>query len=172
MAARETVFTVVKPFGPNSGPAWSNHQAWSGLDHLEEVVSLDSSLCPSVIHELRPEDWSHNVQEDYRILLFRDLGHLKRRVPNWSEFNLLAVVEEPDTSDIVPSTQEFVFEGFEVLDVHCDISALTNCGGFPDVFSPSDLNSHGLIGTIERAYEIKSELRRLHANEPYADCLV
>ena len=56
--------------------------------------------------------------------------------------------------------------------VHCDISALTNCRGFPDVFLGTELNAVGLIDTLSRAYEIKHELRRRHPEEPHAQCLV
>src|ERR1700722_10114832 len=46
---------------------WAKCIAWSGLRQLEEVVSLDSSLCPTVLPDIRPEYWNHIVNEDFML---------------------------------------------------------------------------------------------------------
>lgn len=66
-------YTVVESFGPERGDSWVDYLAWSGLYHLEEVVSLDIMLCPSVIETLVEEDWQYNIHEDFRPHCFKDL---------------------------------------------------------------------------------------------------
>lgn len=50
------------------------------------------------------------------------------------------------------------------------ISALTNCGGFPDVFANSELSHVWLIADFDRVAEIQDMLRRIHLEERHADC--
>jgi hypothetical protein len=64
----------------------------------------------------------------------------------------------------------FEFLGYDVVDVHGEVSALTNCGGFPDVFSNSELSRKGLLTSFSRAREVQAELRRRYPDEPHADC--
>jgi hypothetical protein len=46
---------------------------------------------------------------------------------------------------------------------------LTNCGGFDETFSPSDLNDMGLIDDFVKACDIKKRLLENHPNENHAD---
>jgi hypothetical protein len=41
----------------------------------------------------------------------------------------------------------FTFIGYDLLDKDNTISALSNCGGFDETFSPLDLNEFGLLST-------------------------
>lgn len=163
-------FTIVKRFGPASGPSWERYLRWSGLDRLREVVGLDASLCPPVLAELRAEDWKHNVHEDYRTHLFRDLPHLLGRVPDSETHNVLAVLESPHDEEVAAGPRGFTLMGFELLDVCGDISALTNCRGFPRSFSSLELNDVGLLDSLQRAYEVQQSLRREYPQEGHATC--
>jgi hypothetical protein len=53
---------------------------------------------------------------------------------------------------------------------HTQISALTNCGGFPDVFQNHELNRFGLIEDFDRVSEIRRQLAEHHPEEPHANC--
>ena len=64
------------------------------------------------------------------------------------------------------------FLGFDVLDVQGDVSALTNCGGFDDVFAREELSPLGLLTDLTRANEIRHGLRAAYPNEPHAECHV
>jgi hypothetical protein len=46
-------FIATEAFTPRDGEAWTKYVSWSGLAHLDEVVSLDPMLCPTVLPERR-----------------------------------------------------------------------------------------------------------------------
>jgi len=47
-------FIATRTFGPEKGEAWRMYIEWSGLKQLDELVSLDAILCPSVLTEIKP----------------------------------------------------------------------------------------------------------------------
>src|SRR5262249_8978200 len=57
-------FIATETFTPRSD-AWAKYVAWSGLTQLDEVVSLDPMLCPSVLPDIKPQYWPHIVNEDF-----------------------------------------------------------------------------------------------------------
>jgi hypothetical protein len=54
---------------------WGNGIAWSKLEQLDELVSLDSTLCPSVLPEIKPEYWARIANEDFMLRFFTDLDY-------------------------------------------------------------------------------------------------
>ncbi len=64
----------------------------------------------------------------------------------------------------------FEFLGYDLVDVKGGVSALTNCGGFPDVFPNSELTIYGLLSNLDRAKEVASHLVLLHPDDPHAKC--
>ena len=168
---KEPVFAARRRFGPQHGERWTAWVAWSGLTGVHELVTLDTILCPEVPEGLVAEDWEHNVHADYRIMQFRSLPYLVRRVAGTPDLQLLALLENPDAAEVARvRLPAFDFAGFEVLDVHGDVSALTNCGGFPAVFAADELNSLGLIADLDRANEIRRDLRTAYPDESHAQC--
>jgi hypothetical protein len=71
--------------------------AWSGLTQLEEVVSLDPMLCPSLLPDIKTEYWPHIVNEDFMLNFFVDLEFLLGQVPDVAERNLLCVFRNPSS---------------------------------------------------------------------------
>lgn len=168
---REPVFTARRRFGPHHGPRWTDWVAWSGLTGVRELVSLDTMLCPEALERLETEDWEHNVHADYQVMHFRSLPYLARRVAGTPDVHLLALLQNPEADEVARlRLPAFDFAGFEVLDVHGDVSALTNCGGFPAVFGPEDLNTFGLLADLGRADDIRRGLRSAYPAEPHAEC--
>ena len=160
-------------FDASVGEAWSHYLAWSGLSQLREVVSLDEMLCPTVPKELTDSDWDHNVQADYQIFYFRSLDYLQSRVAGETSLNILAIHQNPSAEDLVSADLPgFEFAGFDVVDVCCDVSALTNCGGFDEVFAKTELSDLGLLLDLARAYEVQRGLRAAYPSEPHAQCHV
>ena len=152
---------------------WTKYLAWSGLTQLEEVVSLDPMLCRSLLPDVKAEYWPYIVNEDFMLNLFVDLEFLLGRVPDVAERNLLCVFRNPPSQPPLPSgSVNFEILGYDLVDVQASASALTNCGGFPEVFENSELSSKGLLVSCTRAREVQSELRRRHPEEPQADCHV
>ena len=165
------VFVANRKFDAAAGARWARYLDWSGLHQLQEVVSLDTVLCPTVPEQLKAEDWEHNVQADYQISYFRSLEYLRKRVAGEPGLNVLAVLQNPSPAD-VESVQlpGFRFLGFDLLDIHGDISALSNCGGFEDVFAGSELSEHGLLPELPRAYEVRLGLSTAYPDESHARC--
>jgi hypothetical protein len=162
------IFTAVQRFDPSSGDAWARYIEWSQLSHVTEIVTLDSILCPSVIEDLIAEDWKFNVQVDYRVFFFRDLRYLQQRVREFSRYNILAVVEAPlDSLQMTRDCHKFEFCGHDILDQYNDISLLTNCGGFSNVFPNRELNNYGLFSDRKNAYLVCDELRSLYPDDQH-----
>ena len=167
----QPIFIANRRFDPTAGEIWTRYVEWSGLTQLRELVSLDTILCPIVPEEIIAADWEHNVHADYQTSYFRSLEYLRNRIANETRLNLLAVLQHPSAEGLAQAGPDgFTFVGFDVLDVHGDVSALTNCGGFGDVFAKAELSPVGLITDLVRAYEIQQGLRTAFPNEAHAEC--
>jgi hypothetical protein len=169
----QTLFVAKRPFDPSAGESWDRYVAWSGLSQLREVISLDTVLCPTVPEELTAPDWDHNVHADYLVFFFRSLDYLLNRVTADGRLNILAVLQNPTAADLAAVTLPgFAFAGFDLVDVHGDISALTNCGGFEGVFLNAELSELGLLTELSRAQEVQASLRVQYPQESHAECHV
>ena len=165
-------YIATKTFTPRHA-GWAMYIAWSGLTQLEEVVSLDPMLCPSLLPDIKTEYWPHIVNEDFMLNFFVDLAFLLDQIPDVAERNLLCVFRNPSSQPPLPGgSLNFELLGYDLVDIQASASALTNCGGFPDVFENSELSSKGLLTSCSRALEVQSELRRRYPEEPHADCHV
>ena len=167
----EPWYRAVEPFDPSAGVKWTDFVRSSGLTQLEELISFDNYLCPCVITDLTERDWYFNVDADYVLFFFTDLKYLLTRVAKIHPVNILAAIRNPDEecSDAWTDSR-FGFKGYDVVDACADISALTNCGGFPKAFQNEELSTAGLIETVERANEIKGALQEHYPYEPHTDC--
>jgi hypothetical protein len=165
------VYSAVAPFDTGCSERWREYIAWSGLTQLREVVSLDSLLCPTVIQGLSDEDWQHNVQADFKLTLFHDLDYLLRRVGGGRRVNVLALMENPTVDEVRSfGDRRFVFRGFDLVELQTGISALLNCGGFDQAFSPADLSECGSLTDQALALSVQNRLREEYPDEPHADC--
>jgi hypothetical protein len=169
----ELLFVAKRRFDPSVGERWAQYVAWSGLTQLAELVSLDEILCPTLPEWLIPADWEYNVHADYLTSYFRSLDYLRRRVASEPEINILAVLQNPSASAVERvALTGFQFVGFDLLDVHGDVSALTNCGGFDEVFAGAELSDQGVLTDLERAYQVQRGLRALIPAQSHAECHV
>jgi hypothetical protein len=166
-------YIATETFTSRNAEAWKKYVAWSGLKQLDEVVSLDPMLCPSLLPEIKPEYWPHIVNEDFMLDFFVDLEFLLGQISGVAERNLLCVYRNPPSVPALPTgSVNFEFLGYDLIDVQASASALTNCGGFPDVFDNGELSSKGLLTSHARAFQVRSELRARHAEEHHANCHV
>lgn len=164
-------YIATEPFTSAAGEAWEEYVAWSGLTQLDEVVSLDPMLCPTLLPEIRSEYWRYIVNEDFMVQFFTDLEFLLAQVSGIPGQNLLCVYRNPPAPP-PPFTGPVNFEllGYDLVDVQSSASALTNCGGFPEIFNKAELSSKGLLTSHARAVEVQSALRTRYPDEPHADC--
>ena len=166
-------FIATERFTSGHGEAWAKYVAWSGLKHLDEVVSLDPMLCPTILPKIKDEYWPHIVNDDFMLNFFTDLDFLLEEVASVPEANLLCVYRNPSTPPMpYRGAVPFEFLGYDLVDTGGSASALTNCGGFPDVFSNDELSSQGLLTSLSRAIQVQSELRTRHPEHHHADCHV
>ncbi len=122
---------MVQRFASCNKGAWAKYIAWSGLGHLDEVVSLDPMLCPTVLPEIIDEYWPHIVNEDFMLNFFIDLEFLLKQVPDIRRRNLLCVYRNPESPPPpYEGTVEFEFLGYDLVDVEGSVSALT-AAAFP-----------------------------------------
>ncbi|WP_131538946.1 hypothetical protein [Pedobacter nototheniae] len=164
--------TYDKTYNENGGLSWDKYIEWSKLNHLTELISLDGMLNETLVKPNYddPDDWDYiHVINLYQTNFFTTLDYILKRSDTKGKFHLLKVIVEPelDCKDIPSEDYEFI--GYELLDQYFNISALTNCGGFDETFSPSDLNKFGLITDYSKAYHIKKCLLENNPNEEHAD---
>jgi len=164
------LYIAKERFGPSNGTEWTKYIEWSGLSQLTEVVTLDGVLGPVALGETKDSYWPHIVNEDCMLDFFVDLDFLLSELADASEFNILSVIRRPSADVRSVAWGGFTFLGYDLLDQEGATSALTNCGGFPDVFANSELSHVGLIPDFDRAAEIQDMLRRIHPEERHADC--
>src|SRR6478752_2135874 len=154
------------------GRTWDSYIKWSKLTHLTEVVSLDLILNELLVEPDydNPDDWNF-IQTDgqWQTNLFTTEEYVLQRTKTKQKFNLLTVIVNPnhDCKDILLTDYEFM--GYELLDWGYGNSALTNCGGFDEIFLPSDLNSVGLIEDYLAAYDIRKRLLENNPEEHHAN---
>jgi len=167
----EPLFIAVGRFDPSDGEKWQKYCQWANIPGLTEIISLDTMLCPRIITEFQPEDWTHIVNEDFRLNYFRNLEYLLRRVAQVSRKHVLGVYRNPETHlEIQPADGKFDFVGYDLIEEQTQNSALTNCGGFPHSFSNSELNRFGLVDAFDRAAEIHRLLPEHYPEEAHAKC--
>ena len=136
---------ATEKFDP-SDAGWRKYIVWSGLEQLDEVVSLDASLCPTVLPDTKPESWHHIVTEDFMLHFFTDLDYLRGEIATISQKSLLSVFHNPAAQPSAAQVPEgFEFIGYDLLEKDSGVSALTNCGGFPKAFSSNEISKKGLL---------------------------
>ena len=153
-----------------SDAGWRKYIAWSGLEQLGELVSLDGSLCPTVLPDIKPEYWNHIVNQDFMLHFFVDLDYLRHETADIQRKNLLGVFRNPPGHPNLEVRERFEFSGYDLVDKDSSSSALTNCGGFPEVFSNAELSENWHFKTHERSGEVQDALRQGYPNEHHADC--
>jgi hypothetical protein len=148
-----------------------NYVGWRGVPHLKEVISLDGSLCPNLVTELTVEDWQHNLADEDLIFYFRDLDYFLSRFNVPANYQILAVVKNPNGSETL-SDPRFEFIGYDLNEAGFQngTSALTNCGKWEQVFQDSDLSEYGLVVSYERVMQISQLLRQHYPDEHHAFC--
>lgn len=162
-------FIATEPFTPED-KSWTKYIDWSGLKQLDELVSLDPILCPSVLKEVKDNYWPHIVNEAFMLPFFVDFDFLKTEIEKIEKKNVLCVFRNPTEQPTAPPVARFEFLGYDLVDFQHSASALTNCGGFADVFDNSELSHFGLIPELKRALEIQRKLSQAYPEEVHAQC--
>ncbi len=83
---------------------------------------------------------------------------------------MLCVFRNPVEQPLALPVADFQFLGYDLVDIENSASALSNCGGFPEVFANSELSVVGLLTDFDRAVEVQRTLRTTFPNEIHANC--
>ncbi len=174
MGIPDPSFVATERFDASDGEKWIKYCDRAKIPGLVELVGLDGILCGGVLTEFESEDWRHFTLINKEVLLqgyFRDLDYLLQRVAHIPRKNILGLYRNSDTHvEIPPSPAGFRFLGYDLIDDETQISALTNCGGFPGSFSNGELNRFGLIPGFSRAVEVQRDLMERHGEDSHARC--
>jgi len=171
VSGNTALYIAVEKFDPSKGSQWRDYIVWSGLTQLDEVVSLDGMLCPVILKETKASYWHHIVNEDGMLNFLTDLDFLKQQLGSPANVNILAVLRNPTEEAVRDGLGDrFRFVGYDLLDQEQGVSALTNCGGFPDVFANAELSTKGLLQSYSRAREVQRDLKERYPEEYHADC--
>lgn len=160
-------YVAVEQFIPTQ-----NYQDWCKLYHVKEVVSIDGCLCPSIFNYLEDEYNDRVIWFDNYIVT-RDLEWLIELIADKAGYQILAVSKSPCfDSSCKFADERFGFMGYDMIDHHDDISALTNCGGLDKAFLPCDISIYGLIADFSKAKEIQQKLLEEYPEDDHADCVM
>jgi len=159
-------YTAIERFDHDNGERWVGYTRWLGRTDLIRVVTLDSILCPPVVHVESSEDWEFVAQEEFMLDFFTSLDFVLRRVSGHRPSVVVAVARDPSAADVSDFPHpDFEFEGFDVVDAQFIASALLNGCNFPGAFDVSELSSKsGLIASRERAFKIRDILHQRYPN--------
>lgn len=167
----QRLYIATDKFGPSDSVGWKGYIEWSGLTQLNELVTLDSMLCPRSPNEMKDSYWPHVVNENFMLDFFVDLDFLLSELADTRDLNILGVIRRPSEDVSFLAWPGFTFLGYDLMDHDVGNSALTNCGGFPEAFANSELSSVGLIPDFGRAVEVQRTLRsKYYPPEHHADC--
>ncbi len=165
-------FTAIEKFDRDTGERWADYAHWIGRSDLRRIITLDSLLCPLVVHAESAEDWAFVAKEDFMLDFFTDLGFVLGRVALHRPSEVLAVVREPSAADVDNFPHpDFEFAGYDLLDVQMVASALLGTERFAEMFDVNELSPEsGLLVSHERATEIRDKLRRRYPERTNARC--
>lgn len=151
--------------------SWKKYLERSKLVHLEELVSLDGMLNENLVEPDydNADDWNcTHIVDKCPTDFFTTLNFVMKRMKITEKFNLLKVVVEPKEDCEKIDLDGYEFVGYDLLDQDFNVSAITNCGGFNEIFSPKDLNTRGLIDDFHKAYDIQKWLLQNNPEEHHA----
>ena len=167
-------YTAIERFDPKNGERWVGYTRWLGRTDLKRLITLDSLLCPPVVHAASAGDWEYVVKEDFMLDFFTDLDFVLRRVAGHRPSVVLAVAREPSAAEVGDFTDpNFEFAGYDVVDAQFSASALLSSSRFSELYRVSELSEEsGLIRLRKRAFQIRDMLQRLHPDHEKARCYV
>ena len=164
-------FVPVETFNNSHGDNWEKYISWSKLYKLNEVISLDCSLCPLVINKIE-QKYKTIVSYDYGCCkIFNNLEWVLKRTENIKDKQVLAVLRNPTKeSENKLNLKNFYFCGYDLIDEDSGISTLLNCRGFDKAFTADDLSTSGLIYDYQRAIKIQKSLIEYYPDDEHAYC--
>ena len=135
--------------------SWEKYKQWILLPQLVDLISLDYNLNEDLIALKSYCIQDCEVKDNGTYTgLYASLEFVIDEMKNDILYNLLIVVKNPQFECNSINVSDFEFIGYDILDSNYHYSILTNCGGFCEIYSPTDINKFGLIDDYDKAVEI------------------
>ena len=165
--------TAIERFDPDNGERWVGFTRWLGRTDFKRITTLDSALCPPVVHPESANDWQFVAKEEFMLDFFTSFDFVMKRVAGRRPSVVLAVARDPSAAEVDGfPLPDFEFAGFDVVDTQFTASALLN-NRFPAVVNVSKLSSEsGLVRSRELAFKVRNTLRQRHPDREDARCYV
>ena len=167
-------YTAIERFDHDNGERWVGYTRWLGRTDLTRIVTLDSALCPPVVHPESADDWPFVAKEEFMLDFFTSLDFVLQRVAGHRPSVVIAIARDPSADDVSNFPHpDFELAGFDVVDAQFTASAILNHSRFPGVVNVSKLSSEsGLIKSREWAFKVRDILRERHPDREDARCYV
>jgi hypothetical protein len=166
-------YTAIERFDPGNGERFAGFTRWLGRTDFKRIITLDSNLCPPVVHPESANDWQFVAKEEFMLDFFTSLDFVRQRVAGRRPSVVLAVARDPSAEavDSFPHP-DFEFAGFDVVDTQFTASALLN-NRYPAVVNVSKLSPEsGLLRSREWAFKVRNTLRQRHPDREDTRCYV
>jgi len=147
------LFTLIEPFGPLSGEAWTSYLRWRGRP-FARFDSIDGILRPALFRPVTAADWAQTIIPHY----FSDLTYARKKQSDLGLGDLVGL--DFETHD--ESHPDFL--GFDLIDGHDHVSLLTNWGNDVDLINQA-LSPAALIPTLLQIRAIQEELVNHHGED-------
>ena len=109
-------YTAIERFDHDNGERWLGYTRWLGRTDLMRIVSLDSLLCPPVVHPESADDWQFVAKEEFMLDFFTDLDFVLQRVSGHRPSVVIAVARDPSPADVSDFPHpDFEFAGFDIV---------------------------------------------------------
>jgi len=167
-------YAAIERFGPDNGERWVGFTRWLGRTDLKRIVTLDSSLCPTVVHPESADDWQFVAREEFMIDFFTDPNFVRRRLDSERPSEIVAVARDP-SAEIVAGFPHADFElaGFDLVDAQFTGSVIFKPDRFPGAVNVSKLSPEsGLLKSRDWAFKVRDMLARKHPDREDARCFV
>ena len=167
-------YAAIERFDPGNGERWVGFSRWLGRTDLKRIVTLDSAVCPPVVHPQSADDWRFVVQEEFMLNFFTDLNFVRQRTAGHRPSEVIAVARDPSAETVAgfPHT-DFELAGFDLVDMQLAGSVIFNPNRFPGAINVSKLSPEsGLIRSRDWAFRIRDNLCRRHPDREDARCYV
>lgn len=148
---------------------YEGYLKFASLKNIKEIITLDSLLCPEAF-KIDDEGWNYAINEDFMGGFYLNLDYVKKRISGLKDINLIAVIRDPTHHMTVSGKlSNAFFAGYDLMDIHMDISILTNTGCNQKVIPPRLKNKYGLIDQFEVINKIEKDNERVHKDKPHSE---
>ncbi len=167
-------YAAIERFDPDNGERWVGFTRWLGRTDLKRIVTLDSALCPTVVHPESADDWQFVAKEEFMLDFFTDLNLVHQRIAGHRPAEVIAVARDPAAETVAAFPHPgFELAGFDLVDTQFTGSVIFKPDRFPGAVNVSKLSPEsGLIKSRYWAFKVRDTLRRRHPGREDARCCV